>query len=332
MKCQHFMNARWRWVIGTALWATVTLVVLACSDPPSIGRRPVDRVQLPDAQYVGPKQCLLCHQDKAATLEGTRHWQQNDPRTPLANKGCESCHGPGSAHVEARFKDEGDEESPSELGIVSFGLKYAFPSEQLDAKCLECHQRKWTHWQQTTHAGNNVACVDCHKIHAPEHEKHLKAASTLSVCGSCHIDKRAAMERKSHHPLREGKMECTSCHDPHGTGGDANLKATSKNRLCYECHTEKRGPFLWEHAPVSEDCTTCHDPHGTIHDKLLTANLPYLCQRCHDMGNQHPGTLYGLQHGLAGDSPSARFFGRSCINCHTRIHGSNHPMGRAFHR
>lgn len=126
-------------------------------------------------------------------------------------------------------------------------------------------------------------------------------------------------------------MDCTSCHDPHGTGRDSNLVAHSANELCSTCHNEKRGPHLWEHPPVLEDCSTCHEPHGSIHDKLLTANQPYLCQRCHSDA-RHPGTLYSQRETLTGITPSNRMFLTGCTNCHSRIHGSNHPSGETFLR
>jgi len=30
--------------------------------------------------------------------------------------------------------------------------------------------------------------------------------------------------------------------------------------------------------------------------------------------------------------PDDRLMNRSCLNCHTQIHGSNHPSGPRFHR
>ena len=29
---------------------------------------------------------------------------------------------------------------------------------------------------------------------------------------------------------------------------------------------------------------------------------------------------------------SNRMFGRSCVNCHSNVHGSNHPSGQFFMR
>jgi hypothetical protein len=59
---------------------------------------------------------------------------------------------------------------------------------------------------------------------------------------------------------------------------------------------------------------------------MLRVAKPRLCQQCHD-GTRHPTNPYGR------DNSSLKFvLGRSCVNCHANIHGSNHPGGHAFTR
>jgi DmsE family decaheme c-type cytochrome len=125
--------------------------------------------------------------------------------------------------------------------------------------------------------------------------------------------------------LRFGKMACSDCHDVHDGSNDFLLAADSVNENCYECHAEKRGPFLWEHAPVTEDCTLCHQPHGSNHPALLIRRPPLLCQQCHSAAGHPSMALTGDD--LA-DGPTASFLlARSCMNCHSQVHGSNHPSG-----
>jgi DmsE family decaheme c-type cytochrome len=137
--------------------------------------------------------------------------------------------------------------------------------------------------------------------------------------------------RSSHMPLREGTMTCSSCHNPHGTANPAMLKQFSVNENCYTCHAEKRSPVLWEHPPVRESCTTCHDPHGSLHPRLLVAKQPRLCQQCHDE-TRHPTQPYASASVGPGFFPNSRMFDRGCMNCHSMIHGSNHPAGMRFLR
>ena len=107
-----------------------------------------------------------------------------------------------------------------------------------------------------------------------------------------------------------------------------DMAGTTVDESCASCHAEKRGPHLWEHAPVANACITCHDPHGTNNDRLLVAKEPFLCQRCH-VASRHPATIYDSAQVANG---SNRVVGRSCVNCHSQIHGSNHPAGNMFLR
>ena len=104
---------------------------------------------------------------------------------------------------------------------------------------------------------------------------------------------------------------------------------------CFQCHKDIKGQINRSgHMPISEGklvCSQCHNPHGSIHNKLLTANRPYLCQRCHS-DSRHPGTVYDGRATIAGSAPSSRLFASGCLNCHRNIHGSNHPSGKSFLR
>lgn len=194
------------------------------------------------------------------------------------------------------------------------------------------------------HARRNVACSSCHSVHTPKSATgQLKTKKDTELCYSCHKAERAKMNRTSHHPVREGKMGCVSCHNPHEGNRPKMIKAETVSELCYQCHTEKRGPFLFEHAPVREDCVSCHDVHGSNHKRLLTQKAPTLCYNCHMSGSGHfgSGDNYSTEKGVPvapTGAPSgyptvnSRFVGRSCLNCHINIHGSNSPSGAYFTR
>ncbi|MEJ2314827.1 MAG: DmsE family decaheme c-type cytochrome [Nitrospirota bacterium] len=279
-------------------------------------------------EYAGTETCKGCHQDRYDSFIRSGHGVVADPRTPAAKLGCESCHGPGLSHASAGGgRGVGD--------VLPLSARSTLPAEKKSAPCLECHARgKVALWEGSTHQGRDLACSDCHSIHGG-YEKYLAQRSQVDVCTRCHLQVKSQIQKSSHHPVREGKVKCSDCHNPHGTVSDYLISANTINEKCWECHTEKRGPFLWEHAPATEDCTTCHVPHGTSHDKLLVAKRPYLCQRCHS-NSRHPGTLYALQSGEEGLSvyalANSRLFDSSCQNCHSQIHGSNHPSGKTLLR
>jgi DmsE family decaheme c-type cytochrome len=174
-----------------------------------------------------------------------------------------------------------------------------------------------------------VGCLSCHSIHhAKSTEKLLVGRSENLTCLSCHVEQRKAMTQRSTHLFRDelvrSTMQCSGCHNAHGSPTERMLRENSLNDTCLRCHTEKRGPFLWEHAPVRENCLTCHTPHGSNHAKLQRVAVPYLCQQCH-ANTRHPGTLYDARNTPEGTSPSNRLVERGCVNCHSAVHGSNHP-------
>jgi DmsE family decaheme c-type cytochrome len=266
--------------------------------------------------YVGMEQCAACHEDTVNAFKETLHGKKGfDLRSSHA---CETCHGPGKAHVDASG-EKGTIRNPAKL-----------PKEQGSAVCVTCHDRgNQFLWPGSAHESRGMACEDCHSMHQPKTEKNmLKTAPEPDLCFACHKQKASQFYRASHHPIREGKIACTNCHNPHGTQTEKLVSADSVNEKCYECHAEKRGPFLWDHIPVREDCLNCHDPHGTNHLRMLTAKEPFLCQRCHS-DTRHPGTLYDQSALAAG---SNRLLIRGCSNCHQMIHGSNHPSGEYFLR
>jgi len=289
-----------------------------------VAATPHRAVSQPEAKYVGSEACKECHEDQWKPFQSSTHGLAGHDAAIVADVvNCESCHGPGSAHVEAG----GDASSPGFATIHSFkSLSVA----DANATCTACHQGgQQMHWPQSEHARQKVACVECHSVHAaksPGQKALLKTASVSQLCVQCHQDKHLALARTAHMPLREGGMTCVDCHDPHGTATPHNLKAATTNELCLTCHADRRGPFLWEHAPVRENCLDCHDAHGSNNQQVLAAKTPFLCQRCH-ISTRHPSTLYDQP-----DLASNRLFNRSCVNCHSQIHGSNHPSGKFFLR
>ncbi|MEE8484506.1 MAG: DmsE family decaheme c-type cytochrome [Nitrospinota bacterium] len=218
--------------------------------------------------------------------------------------------------------------------INSFETDSTLTNAKKNAICLQCHQADYNRksWRGSIHETQNVACVNCHTIMVKvSDKKQLKKKTVTKTCAQCHAQKRAQMWRSSHMPIREGKVDCSDCHNPHGGDGPTLLKLASVNETCYQCHQDKRGPMLWEHAPVRENCAICHEPHGSNHASLLRTKPPYLCQSCH-MSALHVSEVYDARSTATGARPAGRLLGKACLNCHSRIHGSNHPSGGRFQR
>lgn len=271
----------------------------------------------------GAEACLKCHDKAPATniLHGA-HAMKGDDRTPFAKHFCETCHGASPEHAFNPEAGAKNRPPPS----VTFGANSLNSPDEQNKVCLTCHQGGLRmNWKGSQHQSSDTRCVSCHDMHTTR-DPMLSKQDQPGVCFTCHLEQRAQVNRPSHHPIREGKVVCSECHNPHGSPTDKLLKGITVNDTCFNCHAEKRGPMLWEHEPVREDCTNCHTPHGSTQRPLLKARAPWLCQECH-ANTGHPGTM------RSGDSLTSAFMvGKACLNCHSQVHGSNHPSGARFMR
>jgi DmsE family decaheme c-type cytochrome len=310
-----------------AVWLVVTVTVVAYASPRQQATPPTDNAVATtstaapaSAEYVGEETCVTCHEDRKKGYHGSAHSRTADPRTPAAAKGCESCHGPGQAHVEGG----GDK---TKIKVLS-----AMSPRDVNETCTTCHNRSdHINWGGSKHDSRNMSCATCHSVHDPKSEKaQLKTEEQIETCVQCHRKEVNKVHKSSHMPVTEGKMECTTCHNPHGSQNVKMLReGNSVSESCAKCHAEKRGPFLFEHAVGRENCVTCHDPHGSNNERMLTSKVPMLCQKCH-IHARHPATVYDQTQV---NNRSNRIAGRSCLNCHSMVHGSNHPSsGKYFMR
>jgi len=271
--------------------------------------------------------CTKCHDETekypVLSILKSKHAVMADKRTPFADQACAACHGKSEKHLVKPAP--GAKHAPPD---VSFGPKAATPVAEKNSTCVQCHESGLRmHWKGSAHESQGVACTSCHSVHTGKDPVMVKVSQS-ETCFACHKEKRAEIFRPSSHPIREGKVACSDCHNPHGSTGPKQLVKGTVNETCYTCHAEKRGPFLWEHQPVREDCTLCHQPHGSVHQALLKQRSPWLCQQCH-LVQFHPSTAYsgtGLPTGVI-PSGAQQLLGKNCLNCHSQVHGSNHPSG-----
>jgi predicted CXXCH cytochrome family protein len=284
-----------------------------------------------DDQYVGSEACKECHEDQFRDFTHTAH----ATLTTLSSwkgkvTGCESCHGPGKAHIE-----EGD---PTKM--ISFKNKTA---KDISETCLSCHAGKEerNNFRRGEHWRNDIGCTDCHSPHSSITGRNVASSNTLvttanaekpgfatirmlkkndpQLCIACHGEVKPAFTSPFHHKVLEGAMRCSDCHNPHGGFELKQTRlATGTDATCLRCHADKQGPFTYEHAPVkTEGCTACHTPHGSANPRLLKfAAVNQLCLTCHsvahDVGALEPA---GPRH-----NQNAQY--GNCTACHVKIHGS----------
>lgn len=268
----------------------------------------------------GSDTCLACHEglheDAIAGLRASAH-QALFFQKHTADTACESCHGPSADHAEK-----------PKAHSTGFSLKGSSTQpDPMNQACLECHkQPELIHWHSGAHAKTELDCNSCHRIHQPVQKSRDKLAGN-AICTDCHTRQKAESQLPHRHPIKEGITRCIDCHNPHGTLAEAQIKQPTLNDNCYSCHAEKRGPLLFEHTPVTEDCSSCHQVHGSVNPGMLTSRPPFLCQQCH-MAAGHVSVASGGNN-LSGNS---NMLGKNCMNCHSQVHGSNHPSGARLTR
>jgi DmsE family decaheme c-type cytochrome len=284
----------------------------------------------PAAEYSrdGADTCIKCHDGpEVLSLFKTAHGSRAAGDSPFAagQLQCEACHGPGGAHS---CRVRSGQPRPA---ILTFGPGSKASAESQNKSCLGCHGGAVQDaWHGGEHERAGVACADCHRVHT-RHDEVRSMDRQAAVCFDCHARQRAEVSKPFHHPVEGNAMNCVSCHSPHGSSNDFQLRRASLNDTCYDCHAEKRGPYLWEHAPVTEDCSNCHVAHGSSQPALLGMRAPLLCQQCHSQAG-HPSFAYGPDNLPGAGPPSSYLVAGSCLNCHSQVHGSNHPSGSRLTR
>lgn len=303
------------------------LPVLAFAIMLVLGVSPVMAEQTEGDGYAegGTTACLECHDETAdqpvLSIFHTAHGMAGDKNSPEGSLGCESCHGPSAQHVDR----------PRTEPAISFGPEWISPVEERKAVCMECHAgTDRMHWESSAHDVEDVSCDGCHVTHIQQ-DPVLDKNQQAETCFECHKVQQAKVNLPSRHPIKEGQTICSDCHNPHGSSTVADLRAPSIVEACVSCHKEKRGPFIFEHDPVAEDCTECHQPHGSAQPSLLINRPPFLCQQCH-MTAFHPSQLADGTGLPGGGAPNRNLLGQGCVNCHSKVHGSNHPSGARLTR
>ena len=173
--------------------------------------------------------------------------------------GCETCHGPGKAHVEwaRRQKPGAPHGTPRDIGIAA-SPPGGGPGAEVDA-CAPCHSRRH---RIGAERGAGDPLLD-------EFMPEVMRDPLYYVDGQIHD------EVYEYGSFRQSKMyqrgvRCTDCHDPHS----ATLRAEG-NALCTRCHQlhpnpqfptlaakEYDAPTHHHHRPGSPgaQCVSCHMP------------------------------------------------------------------------
>ena len=206
------VNKHRNWIPAIAALAWVFSASITVAQPVE-NDRPAKRTAIYTED--GTADCLRCHSgDKMRAMASSAHGDADNPHTPAAAEGCESCHGPGSIHISRAHGGRG---FPP---LTQFGRgSNAAPRDEQIEVCLSCHARPGDGMEAIQFIGSPhdrriINCSTCHTVHAqtdPVRDKDQQAAT----CRRCH---RRQMDE---HPRFEDKridfdaLSCWTCHDVH---------------------------------------------------------------------------------------------------------------------
>jgi predicted CXXCH cytochrome family protein len=219
-----FCRQHYGWLL-LATFAVVATFLTACQTSTV---RPTDTPQISGATFVGNNACLDCHTAIVHNFSGSPHSRLYvSDHSMKGEAGCESCHGPGSKHVQAGGGK---------------GVFIVNPKTDPGA-CFNCHQETHAQFRLPHHhpvLEGDLNCVQCHDPHGSDIYKPaggLAFARQDQSCAACHRDQSKPVVFV-HEALREG---CTTCHQPHGSVNDKLLVAPDNN-LCLRCHAQIANP------------------------------------------------------------------------------------------
>jgi predicted CXXCH cytochrome family protein len=175
--------------------------------------------------------CASCHAvaESGNQNEAAGGWPATrDPR--YHDVQCESCHGPGEAHV----RDPNDATAANMLASVNAG-------PDMNGTCAECH------------SGAHHPYVEEWEVSG--HGTPVASAVARSECQGCHEAKGAlaafGVLSKYKEKGTSGALAitCAVCHDPHRADNDKQLRysinvANEEENLCMRCHHKRGGPEL----------------------------------------------------------------------------------------
>jgi len=174
------------------------------------------------AEYVGTETCASCHEKEAQKFRLTSHARiKTASEEEGVAQGCETCHGPGSLHV-----DQG-------------GGKGTMANPRKNPElCFACHIDKKAEFNLPYRhpvLEGKMSCADCHDSHGSDTRPWTSTSlnDMNNVCFKCHKEQRGPFVF-DHEAISEG---CTTCHNVHGSIHDKMLIVRDSN-LCLRCHTQ----------------------------------------------------------------------------------------------
>lgn len=232
------LSAAWVRGLATACVAALVWAGVSCR---TVNRSVVVLPDVPGAKYAGSKECEQCHDKIYKDFATADHSRLIAAGTNAINAGCESCHGPSSAHAQSG----GEVKPPYSFASgrpagSSYGARVAVdPARSVENVCYQCHNDVRGRFNLPSHHPLPEGRMSCTECHSPHKASIYKAGGTAwsseqESCLRCHPSQRGPYVFE-HEASREG---CTTCHNAHGAI-NAKMLTTRDSTLCMKCHFQR---------------------------------------------------------------------------------------------
>jgi tetratricopeptide (TPR) repeat protein len=220
-----------------------------------------------------PFDCLGCH-NGLSSVRGKTFKRSEDPLLTgdlSGGIGCQRCHGPGRAHVEAVAKGA----DAAAIHAAIFNPARQNRDRQLEV-CMQCHLET-----TSRRLPYSVARFDrdpfSYKPSEPLEDFILHFDYAEGVKEDRFEIAHAAYRLRKSACFLNSEMTCTTCHDPHRVVRGEAAKTYFAN-ACKTCHAGNALAQIPNHANAA-DCQTCHMPKRRTDDVVHVVMTDHYIQR-----------------------------------------------------
>jgi len=207
--------------------------------------------------------CIFCHSGRPNSIAASNGQFESTPFSELAI-GCENCHGPGSAHVQAMQRTSLPVEKKLPARFESKIVNPASLTPYLaDNICMACHQ---TGDVRVLKPGKTYADIRPGKPLDETLSILIVPPTRESPPSADHVEHYYSMTLSKCYRASSGRLSCITCHDPHVEPSRDEAPAYF-NGKCLTCHTSQscKLPIAtrMERKPAN-NCIGCHMPKRDI--------------------------------------------------------------------
>ena len=226
------------------------------------------------------RECMFCHSDYPEYAEGSDSYGAAAvyPNDLPEGIGCQRCHGPGEAHLQAATSDAANVEKLRSTIVNPARLD----ARRRDDVCYQCHMQP------------SVALFGVRRFGRGDYSfqpGELLSDYRVEMDPVDASQPRTERFEINHHPYRleqsrcfqesAGALSCVTCHDPHREVPQTK-RVEHYRAVCEKCHEPES--YAGVHAMAnpsveSVDCVSCHMPQRRPQDVVHVAVTDHLIRR-----------------------------------------------------